>query len=67
MYVCTTCLPGAHEGQKRVPDPLKRITDRHGAGAGTQTMSLQEQRVLLTAEPTFQLRASAYALKYFPR
>lgn len=39
MYVCATCLPSAHEGQKRVSDPLRlelQTVVRHQVGARNQ-------------------------------
>lgn len=52
------CMPGAQEGQKKVPDPLdlelQSVLSCH-VGAKVQSwVPLQEQLVLLTAEPTVQ-------------
>ena len=53
VYLLTACVPDAHGNQKRVPGPLE-LDLQMDVGAGTQT--LQEQQLLLTAEPSHQLQ-----------
>lgn len=53
------CTPRAHGGQKRARDSWKSelltvVSHRVGAGNSTRTLSLQEQRILLSTEPSLQ-------------
>lgn len=48
-------MPGALGSQKRVLDPLELVTDHYEMPCGCWELSpLQEQRVLLPAEPSLQ-------------
>lgn len=53
--MCTTCIPGACECQKRVSDPLG-LELQPLCGPWELTLGpLEEQPVLLTVEPSLQL------------
>jgi hypothetical protein len=58
MYVCALRSCSTHRGQKGAPDSIELRLQRvvgPPVGAGNQNWSpLQEQQVLLTAEPSLQ-------------
>jgi hypothetical protein len=52
--MCTVCMPGASRGQKKVSDPVEPVMDACKTSCccwEPNLGSLQEQQVLLTAEP----------------
>lgn len=66
LYVCLcdTCIPSTHGGQNRVWDfPETKVTDSCELSCvfwDFNQCPLKEQPVLLSAEPSFQLRVSDF-------
>lgn len=56
--MCTTCVSGTHEGQKKVSEHmgLEMIVSQHGGTGKIQidTGPVGEQSVLLTIDPSLQ-------------
>lgn len=57
VYMCATCMPGAHRGQKKGSDPPKlelQMIVGHHVGSRNWTLGPLEEQVLLTSELSIQ-------------
>lgn len=54
MYVCISCVPGAHGGQKRASDIMELVLQMVVTQGIENLHHLEEQAVPLTPKPSLQ-------------